>query len=157
MMTSKLFAALLGAAATLAIGSVAWATIPDASGVIHACVKNGAPRIIDTEAGESCKATEQALEWNQAGQPGSPGGVSGYQLFTSEVVTLDPGQHGEASVPCPEGTRALGGGYIAGPAVQVASVIPAGAGTIWSAAGTNVSDTQTSFIRVRVVCADVTP
>jgi len=34
--TSKLLAAVMVAAALLVVGSAAWATIPDASGVIHA-------------------------------------------------------------------------------------------------------------------------
>ena len=156
-MKSKLLAALLGAVATLAIGSVAWATIPDASGVIHACVKNGAPRIIDAGAGESCKPTEQSLDWNQAGQPGPPGGVSGYVIVSGDFVTLGPGESGEALVACPGGTRAIGGGYITGPFVHVASVIPAAAGMIWSAAGVNQSDSIVDGIRARVVCANVTP
>jgi len=154
---SKLLFAALGAAAMLVVGSVAWATVPDGGGVIHACLKNGAVRIVDTDAGQSCKASEQPLDWNVAGQPGAPGGVSGYQLRTGDPVTLEPGASGEASVSCPEGTRALGGGYITGSDVQVTNVIPAGAGTVWSAAGTNRSPTLTGSIRARVVCADVTP
>jgi hypothetical protein len=154
-MRSKLFAAVLGAAATLIVGSVAWATIPDADGVIHACLKNGVPRIVDVDAGESCKASERPLDWNQAGQPGTSGGVSGYQLLTGDAVTLGPGASGEASVTCPEGTRALGGGYIADPTVRLTSVIPAGGGTVWSAAGVNLSDMQSAVIRARVVCANV--
>lgn len=152
--TSKLLAAVMVAAALLVVGSAAWATIPDASGVIHACLKNGVPRIVDTEAGQSCKPTEQPLDWNQAGQPGS---VSGYQLRTSDPVVLGPGASGEASVSCPDGTRALGGGYIADADVDVTSVIPAGAGTVWSAAGFNRSTTQAGVIRARVVCGDATP
>ena len=153
-MRSQLASAVLGAAATLVVGSIAWASIPDSEGAIHACVKNGVPRIVDTDAGEACKPAEQPLTWNQAGQPGA---LSGYQLRTGDAVTLDPGTSGEASVSCPDGTRALGGGYIGDPDVQVTNVIPAGGGTVWSAAGINRSATQTAFLRARVVCANVTP
>jgi hypothetical protein len=151
-MRTALCAALLGAAATLIVGSVAWATIPGADGAIHACAKNGVPRIIDADAGESCKPSEESLDWNQAGQPG---GVSGYQLLTGDAITLGPGAGGEASVTCPEGTRALGGGYIADPTVRVTTVIPAGGGTVWSVSGVNLSEQQTAVIRARVACAAV--
>jgi hypothetical protein len=73
------------------------------------------------------------------------------------VVTLAPGAAGEAVVACPAGTRALGGGYIAGGSVRLTSVIPAGAGTVWSAAGINESAVSDAFIRARVVCAAVAP
>lgn len=59
------------AALPLAVG-VAYATIPDSQGVIHACLKNGEPRIVDTET-ESCKENETALSWNQQGPQGIPG------------------------------------------------------------------------------------
>jgi hypothetical protein len=96
--------------------------------------------------------SEQALDWSQSG-----GGPFGYQLITSDAITLSPGASGEATVTCPQGTRALGGGYIADPTVRVTSVLPAGGGTVWGAAGTNASSTQTAVIRARAVCAHTTP
>jgi hypothetical protein len=54
-------------------GSAAWAAIPDAAGVIHSCIKNGAIRMLDTEAGQTCKAGELSLQWNQTGPQGPPG------------------------------------------------------------------------------------
>jgi hypothetical protein len=154
-MTSKLLAAQLGAAAALLVGSFAWAAIPDSSGVIHACYlkSGGALRVIDS-AVATCKTQETPLDWNQAGQPG---GVSGYQIVSSDPVTLGPGESGEAQVACPEGTRAIGGGYITGPFVNVTSVIPAGGGTVWSAAGRNESQSDSDALRARAVCANVTP
>lgn len=132
-MTSKLLAALLGAAATLAIGSVAGATIPDAAGVIHACVKNGEPRIVDTEVGESCKATEQALDWNAQGPPGpigpqgaqgpqgvqgpqgetGPAGLSGYEVVHLEVggPVIGPGEKLTYDVGCPGLKFVISAGY----------------------------------------------
>lgn len=54
-----------------AIGSVAWAVIPDSSGVIHGCRSNksGALRVIDAPS-QSCKTGETPLNWNQQGSPG---------------------------------------------------------------------------------------
>lgn len=53
----------------------AYATIPDSSGVIHACydMGNGTLRVIDTEAGEACRPQETALSWNQKGPQGQVG------------------------------------------------------------------------------------
>jgi hypothetical protein len=59
----------------VALGSgLAWASIPDPSGQIHACYKhgNGDLRVVDT-ATTSCKETEVALNWSQAGPPGPTG------------------------------------------------------------------------------------
>ena len=63
------------AAVVLAAG-VAWATIPDASGVIHGCYGDrgwGRLRVIDPAAGGRCKAWETAIDWNQVGPPGPQG------------------------------------------------------------------------------------
>ena len=70
--------------------SVAVASIPDSSGVIHGCYKtaNGQLRIIDT-ASDSCRPSETAISWNQTGaqgppgQPGPAGGLSSIQEVTS--------------------------------------------------------------------------
>jgi hypothetical protein len=53
-------------------GGVAYATIPDGQGVIHACYKtqNGQLRVIDAGG---CKPSETALSWSQVGQQGPPG------------------------------------------------------------------------------------
>jgi type VI secretion system secreted protein Hcp len=53
---------------------VAYATIPDANGVIHGCYNKPAGlRIIDPSAGESCTKNETALEWSQRGPAGETG------------------------------------------------------------------------------------
>src|SRR5690242_16275523 len=64
---------LVGAGVALA-GGVAYATIPDGSGVIHACYarSGGALHVIDT-ASDSCKSTETPLDWNTQGVPGPQG------------------------------------------------------------------------------------
>ncbi len=61
-------------ALVLAIGGVAYATIPDASGTIHGCYDGrGALRVVDPQSGGSCLAGETALSWNQQGVAGPPG------------------------------------------------------------------------------------
>ncbi|MFL5828337.1 MAG: Hcp family type VI secretion system effector [Solirubrobacteraceae bacterium] len=102
-----------GGAAALAVASV-----PDPSGVIHACVattaSNGRPttttganlRIIDPSAGQSCTnaagaaPAEASIAWNTAGPPGAPGAagapgrsvtIAGGNTFTisgGQVITV---------------------------------------------------------------------
>jgi hypothetical protein len=67
-------------------GGVAYATIPDSGGVIHACFKPGdatklggaALTVVDSESGATCKAGDTALTFNQQGPPG-PQGAPGAQ------------------------------------------------------------------------------
>lgn len=98
--SSKLVTAIVGGLiVAVAVGSVAWAAIPDANGVIHGCYvkRTGALRVIDT--GMACKATETALQWSQkgpqglTGTPGTPG---------TPGATGAPGPQGPAG---PEGAR----------------------------------------------------
>ena len=48
----------------VATGGLAYAAIPDAGGVIHSCYtkSSGAWRVIDTDAGQSCKSNEAPLD-----------------------------------------------------------------------------------------------
>lgn len=62
---------LIGVGAAIVIAalsaSIAVASIPDSrDGQINACrsLKGGALRVIDTEAGQQCSRTEQALKWS---------------------------------------------------------------------------------------------
>ena len=69
---------LIATAAIVALGiaaGVTYATIPDGSGVIHGCftTSNGALRVIDTDAGGTCKKGETSLNWNQTGPQGQAG------------------------------------------------------------------------------------
>jgi hypothetical protein len=77
------------AALVIAIGGAAFAAIPDSSGVIHGCYdRRGALRVVDTEAGRTCRTSETALTWNQQGPPGPPGGLATeFAEETAEVST----------------------------------------------------------------------
>ena len=52
------------AASLVATGSIAYAAIPDAGGVIHSCYtkSSGAWRVIDTGLGQTCKSNEAPLD-----------------------------------------------------------------------------------------------
>jgi hypothetical protein len=82
LLATTVAAALLGAA------GVAYATIPDSSGVIHTCYSKSRAtwRPIDHPT-EQCKSNEESLSWNQAGPPGTPGPSDAY--FDSALT--DPG------------------------------------------------------------------
>ncbi len=99
------------AAALLVIGAIpviASASIPDPSGVINACYKNGSGhlRVIDTET-STCGPGETSLSWNQA----EPPGLSGYEEVRDQEYVA-PGQFAQVTASCSAGKRVLGGGYV---------------------------------------------
>jgi hypothetical protein len=59
----------------LAVGGIAYATIPSSRGVIDACYENrsGFLRVNDAEAGKTCRSTEVPIAWNQTGPKGDQG------------------------------------------------------------------------------------
>jgi hypothetical protein len=72
--------ALVGLAITgaMVVGGIAYAAIPDAGGVVHACYKKSSPnqgtlRVIDTAKAQTCSTSETALNWSQTGPQGSQG------------------------------------------------------------------------------------
>ena len=76
-MNKKLALGLVAAVATLALGSIAWAAIPDPRGMITGCYDkaSGALRVTDSQTGQpkACGAKELPLNWNQQGPQGLPG------------------------------------------------------------------------------------
>ena len=80
------------AVVALASGGVAWATIPDGSGVIHGCSRNGdgALRVVD-DASARCRNNETVLNWNAQGPPGPPGPSGSSHAFqaTSAVAVVE--------------------------------------------------------------------
>jgi hypothetical protein len=80
--SKRLFVVVGAIAGTALVGGIVYATIPDASGVIHGCVGGGGKlRTIDTDAGETCHGGETPLNWNQQGPQGiqGPQGLQGPQ------------------------------------------------------------------------------
>jgi len=67
---------VLGAAALFAVAAVAGAAIPDSDdGEIHGCYQTnqGQLRVIDAQAGQACRPSEESLAWNQEGVQGEIG------------------------------------------------------------------------------------
>ena len=101
----------------LAAAGIAYASIPDASGVIHGCYNpngadatNGTPLNIIDSAQASCGNNRQPIDWNRRGPRGAtgPAGISGYEIVRASVLD-PPNTTTEAQAACPSGKRALGG------------------------------------------------
>lgn len=111
----RLLAVGAATAALLAVGSIAYASIPGPDGVIHGCYKTSAPAqgaLITIDSAASCPSGYTALDWSQTGPQGPAGPAA-----TSSVVTMTAhyaGQAGyftaNATVDCPAGTHAINGG-----------------------------------------------
>jgi hypothetical protein len=130
-------AALIAAAVALAAGGIAYASIPDANGVIHGCYNpNGAKgtngtglNIIDT-ASASCGKSMQPITWNQKGPTGGsgPAGTKGttgaagptgptgatgpsdaYTNYSTGILIGDTDTVTVASVTLPPGSYTLSG------------------------------------------------
>jgi hypothetical protein len=94
---SRLVVALVGAGAMAAVGSVAYATIPDStSGVIHSCYSQslGTWRPIDYPT-QKCKSGETQLDFNQRGPqgptgPAGPAGKDGVSITSTSLAQGDP-------------------------------------------------------------------
>lgn len=102
----------VSAAALVVAGGVAYATIPDANGVIHGCRNRqvGVLRVIDS-ARSTCLSSETALDWNQTGTPGPQGppgepGPEGPQGPQGPLGDQGPqGPAGEQGRQGPQGAR----------------------------------------------------
>lgn len=170
-----LLAVVVGLA--IAATGVAYGTIPDSSGVIHACYNpngatgtNGAElRIIDDEQA-SCSKGARKVTWNEAGAPGDDGddgadGVSGYELVNAGFPQPNVGSFSVgADKDCPTGKKPLGGGVSGnwGPAgavfrgIDMRTSFPTATGgwsiVIGKADGTEWADGDVLEARLWVVC-----
>jgi len=98
----------------LASAGAAYAAIPSADGVIHACYNansnpSGQLRVIDAEAGAKCAKNEKPLNFNQTGPqgpqgPAGPAGPAGPQGETGPAGPAGPaGPQGPQGEPGPAG------------------------------------------------------
>jgi hypothetical protein len=116
---------MVGSVAVLLGARLAVATIPDANGTVHGCLRqvNGQVYVIDPSAGQTC-GKDTPLDWNKTGAAGSQGidgpkGFTGFQGTTGssgytkgfDQETTDTSGNGSAEAMCPSGTVALAGGY----------------------------------------------
>jgi hypothetical protein len=117
-LTRKRVVLLVGLVMLFTAGGIAYATIPDASGVIHGCYvrSTGALKVIDSGKGQACNSEQQALNWNQTGPSGLQGATGPSDVyFTGGSATNSlpvavgfPGQYTiVASLSVPAGTYLL--------------------------------------------------
>ena len=119
--------------ALLAMGGIAYATIPS-DGVISACYlkPGGSLRVIDATTGK-CSAKETSLAWNVAGAQGPAGpagptgpegptgatgaagadGVGGYEVVQTRRTNVPLPFTDYVMASCPAGKHVLSGGYLA--------------------------------------------
>lgn len=122
----------------VAVGStVAYASIPDSSGVIHGCyTKSGALSVVDS-ATMTCPKGSTSLNWSQTGPAGPagpagadgatgpagpqgpagpPAGANETRFFATKTFPTGqaPGTSESESVGCPSGQAATGGGFALG-------------------------------------------
>ena len=113
--TGRVFASRLSTAVTASVltallaGSVgaAVATIPSSpDGVITGCyVKNGEHglRVIDKQAGETCKSNELEVSWNQKGAKGDPGPAGAAGATGPQGPQGPAGPKGDTGATGPQG------------------------------------------------------
>lgn len=110
----RIVAVALAAVVLVFAGGIAWASIPDANGVIHGCRKNtdGSLRVIDTDLGQTCANGWTPLNWSQTGPPGpaGPAGVSGYDDSVSTALSV-PGIYAERAFYCNDTKVPIDFGY----------------------------------------------
>jgi hypothetical protein len=80
------------AAFVVALGGVAFATIPDSSGRIHGCVGPGNGQLRVVESAVDCHKNERSISWNEQGPPGPPGGGVVARMRSGPVVVPPPGE-----------------------------------------------------------------
>jgi hypothetical protein len=156
-------AALVGLAAVLVGAGIAVATIPDANGTVHGCVKNkGGVYVIDPSAGQSC-GKDPALVWNRPGATGpqgiaGPKGLTGFQGASGSAgyerqrdqETADGNGNGSAEADCSSGKVALAGGYELSSDLVPLHSAPTNDGSGWVV---DVTGTPNAVFAAYAICA----
>ena len=94
------------------VAGIAVASIPDASGVIHACYKSAQGQVRIVEAAADCNPSESAIQWSQTG-PSGPAGPGDHKVLRGR-----PEQQGRLGRPGRLDRRAGGPAGPAGPTGQ---------------------------------------
>jgi len=164
-MKATTLAAIVVTALVLA-GGAAWASIPDASGVIHGCyprpgAQTRALRVIDTDLGQACAADETALSWNHQGLRGTTGaqGPAGIRGPSGPRGSAGPeGQVGAGSTDAWFAHDLSSRPAITGGLDLLQLVLPAGSYVIHgksTLANTDTSHRQGAFCEIKVGSTDL--
>ena len=160
------FLAIAVVAGLVLAGGVAYASIPDAGGVIHGCYLKavGTLRVIDSPGQHCLNGLETPLNWSQTGAEGpsgptGPAGIAGYEeKVASDFFTLAPGDSQGIDVSCPSGKKALGGGGLAaGAHISLTGTGPSGVNNDrWFAVFANTTGAVAgATVEVYAICANV--
>ena len=154
-------AAVVAASLSLvAIGGIASASIPDGSGVIHACYQSPPPahganlQVIDTNSGGSCAGGAASLTWRSA-----PTGTLSAPYVVTNAATVPAG----AGVTCNAGDQATGGGWTSSDGTlwtlqgitKDGPVLSAGQAVGWVVNTRNSDQNASHSLNVYVLCARV--
>jgi hypothetical protein len=148
--TGRLALIALAVGVGVAVGGIAYASIPDANGVIHGCYNsdNGALRVFGKSKDfQQCNAGEKPLDWSQTGPTGltgptGPTGTSGATGPTGPTGTLSSAfLDAYHSLMVPQ-VVAVGGAVSFDTVFNVSGITLTG--------GTNVTVTATGFYQVTV-------
>jgi hypothetical protein len=150
---------ILAALLVVVAGGIAYAAIPGADGTISGCYKtsDGTLRVIDAEAGQTCKANETPIAWSQTGPPGPPGPPGESVRWTQRFDngTIPPGLSG-MDIVCPSGYLAVGGGWnFNSPGVHIQvwkNIQSSSSSRVWELGFRN-DDSQSWFITGFALCA----
>src|SRR5207302_925806 len=98
-----------GTAATLLGAGVAYAAIPDGSGVLHACYKTNGGQLRLVNTASECVPSETAAQWNQTGAQGPAGapGPAGPGA-TTFTATVPVGQQQQTLATLANGVTVVG-------------------------------------------------
>jgi len=163
-MRARLWPAALATSCVLAcIGvgfGVAQASIPDSSGIIHACYnRHGRLRVVDISA-QSCRKSEKGISWPST----AAAGLTGWQLIQCTYSSDNSGRvtvsgsplcsatgYDQATILCPSGKVAVqeAGSLFGYGAEGHATVNSDGSGAVFQAAGSNRSGDS-----IQLVCAN---
>ena len=148
----------------LTAGGVAYASIPDANGVIHGCYSpngakstGGSPLKIIDSASASCSNGEQAITWNQKGPTGARGPTGANGTNGTNGTNGKNGVTGARGATGPAGASSLPDAYFATDshvidalapnqqAFVTLSGLPAGTYLAWGEAGSDVDTLYCDF------------
>jgi hypothetical protein len=145
----------------VAVAGIAYASIPDANGVIHACYNadTGALRVFGKSKDfQQCNANEKALDWSQTGPTGltGPTGPTGATGLTGDTGPTGPtgaiGETGPTGATGPTGdTGATGPTGPTGATGNTGPMGPTGATGPMGPTGALIGSTQTARGQTAVV------
>jgi hypothetical protein len=150
----------------LLVGGVAVASVPDSSGVIHGCRKNGdgTLKVIDS-ATQTCGNGFTALNWDQHAASGTLFGLHG---VVRDFPLPDTGEQQVVQTLCPTGEKFIFGMgiienntrsnlFLQSPPTDVSGISDVPSGLVFAASDPWAGTGDDAYIHTEITCAHVTP